>query len=105
MPGTPTFIIVASSAGAQQLQAWLNTVSGASVLTEAVTITDSSGLEKIGQQVQSASLPVTLSTEDFRVVQNLLQALVKQGYDTQRILGDEAGEFIAQPETLPFLAG
>jgi hypothetical protein len=46
MPGTPTFIIVASAAGAQQLQGWLNTIAGQSVITEAVTLTDSGGNEK-----------------------------------------------------------
>jgi hypothetical protein len=46
MPGTPTFVIIASSAGPQQLQGWLNTVAGQSVITEAVTPTDSTGLEK-----------------------------------------------------------
>jgi hypothetical protein len=45
--GTPTFIIVASAAGAQQLQGWLNSISGSSVITEAVTITDSTGTEKL----------------------------------------------------------
>jgi len=104
MPGTPTFVIVASPAGAQQLQAWLNSISGASVLTEAVTLTDSSGIEKVGQQPQASSIPVTLSADDLRDLQNLIRGLIKIEYDTQGILARRNGEFIPQRETLDFLS-
>jgi hypothetical protein len=73
MPGTPSFIIVATASGPEQLQAWLNTISGQPVLTEAVTLTDSSGNEKIGQQPSAASVPVVLPSDQQALPINLQQ--------------------------------
>jgi hypothetical protein len=74
MLGTPTFIIVASPAGAQQLQAWLNTIGGASVLTEAVTLTDSTGTEKTAANPLAVSEPekLDLILAELRVISYLL---------------------------------
>lgn len=68
MPGTPDFIIVPTSAGNKNLQTWQNTVSSTSVETEAVTLTDSAGVEKIGQKASAASLPVVIASDQSAVL-------------------------------------
>jgi hypothetical protein len=67
MPGTPDFIIVPTSAGNKNLQTWINTVSGTPVDTEAVTLTDSLGNEKVGQQASAASVPVVIASDQSAV--------------------------------------
>lgn len=45
MAGTPTFVTLPPNSTGSNIQAWSNTVSAATVLTEAVTPTNSSGVE------------------------------------------------------------
>jgi hypothetical protein len=70
MSATPTFIIIASSAGAEQLQGWLNTINAQPVITEAVTVTDSTGIEKL-----TLSNPGTVQEVS---VEDLLQTLIRE---------------------------
>lgn len=67
MPGTPTFVIVATSAGDKNLQGWSNTIGGSLVITEAVTLVDSAGIEKIAQQLMAASIPVAIASDQSAV--------------------------------------
>jgi hypothetical protein len=65
--GSPTFIIVTTPAGNKNLEGWTNTIGGNAVITEAITLVDSAGNEKIAQQPMAASIPVAIASDQSPV--------------------------------------